>query len=223
MFLKPGIATPLRPLHNFDPIGPRTAIRVSITSRASATRERRKDRLGDGGDPGGLRVVFEVPRPSAPLELRCVLRAGTETLSETWSYQLQPRGEKWYAIPWNALHMERNADGTDLKQIVLDVNKETLERAPAFTRDRWPDTRDNQWTRDTQKYWSDTTITASVKSKLAREKASTLTKVNVDTRQGVVELNGTVDNNAMKQRAADLAQQVDGVRRVVNNLKVQGS
>jgi hypothetical protein len=50
-----------------------------------------------------------------------------------------------------------------------------------------------------------------------------LTPVNVDTRQGVVELNGTVDTNAAKLRATELAQQVDGVRRVVNNLKVQGS
>jgi hyperosmotically inducible protein len=71
------------------------------------------------------------------------------------------------------------------------------------------------------KYWSDPTITMAVKSRLAKEKAGTLTKVNVDTRQGIVELSGTVDNNAMKQRAGDLAQQVDGVRRVVNNLKVQ--
>lgn len=131
-------------------------------------------------------------------------------------------GEKWYAIPWDALHIQRDADGMNVKQVVLDVSKETLERAPSFAQDRWPDTRNNQWSRDTQKYWSDTTITMAVKSKLAKEKASTLTKVNVDTRQGIVELNGTVDSNAMKQRAGDLAQQVDGVRRVVNNLKVQG-
>jgi len=111
----------------------------------------------------------------------------------------------------------------NVKRIVLDVTKETLERAPSFTQDRWPDTRDPQWTRDTQKYWTDPTITMAVKSRLAKEKAGTLTKVNVDTRQGIVELNGTVDSSAMKQRAGDLAQQVDGVRRVVNNLKIQGS
>jgi hypothetical protein len=131
-------------------------------------------------------------------------------------------GEKWYAIPWNAMHIERDREGMDVKRIVLDVTKETLERAPSFARDRWPDTRDNQWTRDTQKYWSDTSITMAVKSKLAKEKAGTLTKINVDTRQGVVELNGTVDSAVMKQRATEVSRQVDGVRRVVNNLKVQG-
>jgi hyperosmotically inducible protein len=61
-----------------------------------------------------------------------------------------------------------------------------------------------------------------VKAKLAREKAATLAKVNVDTKQGVVELKGTVDSNATKERATELARQVDGVRRVVNNLKVEG-
>jgi hypothetical protein len=132
-------------------------------------------------------------------------------------------GEKWYAIPWKTLHIERDADSMNVKQVVLDVTKETLERAPGFAQDRWPDTRNNQWSRETQTYWTDPTITMSVKSKLAKEKASTLTKVNVDTRQGVVELNGTVDTNAAKLRATELAQQVDGVRRVVNNLKVQGS
>jgi osmotically-inducible protein OsmY len=38
-----------------------------------------------------------------------------------------------------------------------------------------------------------------------------------------VSLSGTVDSEAMKQRAATLAQQVDGVTRVVNNLQVQAS
>jgi superoxide dismutase, Fe-Mn family len=33
---------------------------------------------------------------------------------------------------------------------------------------------------------------------------------------------GTVDSERTKQRATELARQVEGVRRVVNNLKVQG-
>jgi len=65
-------------------------------------------------------------------------------------------------------------------------------------------------------------ITASVKTKLATEKAATLLKVNVDTNQGVVQLNGSVDSERTKLRASELARQVDGVRKVVNNLKVQG-
>ena len=66
----------------------------------------------------------------------------------------------------------------------------------------------------------DVSITAAVKTKLAEEKVSTLTKIDVDTNLGVVTLNGTVDSEAMKQRAADVARRVSGVKNVVNNLKV---
>jgi hyperosmotically inducible protein len=65
-------------------------------------------------------------------------------------------------------------------------------------------------------------ITAAVKSKLAAEKVSTLTRIDVDTNQGTVYLNGTVESADMKTRAADLARQVSGVKDVVNNLKVGG-
>jgi hyperosmotically inducible protein len=67
----------------------------------------------------------------------------------------------------------------------------------------------------------DASITAAVKTKLAGEKISTLTKIDVDTNRGTVYLNGNVDNEAMRMRAAELARQVKGVREVVNNLKVR--
>lgn len=69
----------------------------------------------------------------------------------------------------------------------------------------------------------DASITAAVKAKLAGEKATTLTRIDVDTSRGVVYLTGIVENAAMKNRAAELARQVQGVRDVVNNLKVQSS
>jgi osmotically-inducible protein OsmY len=67
----------------------------------------------------------------------------------------------------------------------------------------------------------DAGITTAVKAKLAGEKAATLTRIDVDTNQGVVALNGVVDTSATKQRAEELARQVNGVRSVVNNLQVQ--
>ncbi len=40
---------------------------------------------------GGWRVFFELkPNGEAPVELRCFLKAGSETLTETWSYQWHP-------------------------------------------------------------------------------------------------------------------------------------
>jgi hypothetical protein len=145
-------------------------------------------------------------------------------------------GEKYFAVPWTAMRFDR--DGKDVDAVVLDVTKEQLEKAPSFTRDTWPDTRDPKWRENARRGWptastrtdaprasstsSDSTITAKVKAKLATEKVSSLMKVDVDTRQGVVELNGTVDSEKTRMRATDLARQVDGVREVVNNLKVGG-
>jgi hyperosmotically inducible protein len=66
----------------------------------------------------------------------------------------------------------------------------------------------------------DRTIHASVKSKLVAEKASNLTKVDVDVSNGTVYLTGAVDSAEQKTRAEQLAQSVKGVKSVVNNLQV---
>jgi hyperosmotically inducible protein len=68
----------------------------------------------------------------------------------------------------------------------------------------------------------DATISASVKAKLVADKASNLTRVDVDTTNSVVALNGVVESAEQKRRAEELAMQVGGVRRVDNNLQVQG-
>jgi hyperosmotically inducible periplasmic protein len=67
----------------------------------------------------------------------------------------------------------------------------------------------------------DATITASVKAKLVGDRASNLTRVDVDTNNGTVYLNGTVDSAEQKSRAEQLARQAAGVKSVVNNLQVQ--
>jgi len=67
----------------------------------------------------------------------------------------------------------------------------------------------------------DASITASVKAKLVGEKASNLTRVDVDTNNGTVYLNGTVESAEQKSKAEQLAWQASGVKTVVNNLQVQ--
>jgi hyperosmotically inducible protein len=67
----------------------------------------------------------------------------------------------------------------------------------------------------------DSTITASVKTKLATEKLSTLTRVEVDTIRGVVSLNGMAETAEQRARVESLARQVDGVKGIRNNLQVQ--
>jgi hyperosmotically inducible protein len=67
----------------------------------------------------------------------------------------------------------------------------------------------------------DATITATVKSKLVADKVSNLTRVDVDTNNATVYLNGTVESPEQKARAEQLAWQAKGVKSVVNNLQVQ--
>jgi hyperosmotically inducible protein len=69
----------------------------------------------------------------------------------------------------------------------------------------------------------DATITAAVNAALVTDKPSFFTRIDVDTNNGVVSLNGTVENPEQRARAEQLASRVDGVRRVVNNLQVKSA
>jgi hyperosmotically inducible periplasmic protein len=67
----------------------------------------------------------------------------------------------------------------------------------------------------------DTTITTTVKTKLAAEKGTTLTRIQVDTDRGVVQLSGVVDSAAEKSRAEQITRGVGGVKAVKNSLQVK--
>jgi hyperosmotically inducible periplasmic protein len=67
----------------------------------------------------------------------------------------------------------------------------------------------------------DTTITSTVKTRLAAEKGTTLTRIQVDTDRGVVQLSGVVENAAERARAEQIARGVGGVKGVRNNLQVK--
>lgn len=71
-------------------------------------------------------------------------------------------------------------------------------------------------------YVDDSTITASVKAKLVADKVANLTRIDVDTTNRVVSLNGVVESPEQKARAEQLVMEVNGVRRIDNNLQIQG-
>jgi osmotically-inducible protein OsmY len=68
----------------------------------------------------------------------------------------------------------------------------------------------------------DANLTASVKATLVADKVTNLTRVDVDTDNGVVYLNGSVESVQQRNRVEQLARRVDGVKTVVNNLQVTG-
>jgi hyperosmotically inducible protein len=66
----------------------------------------------------------------------------------------------------------------------------------------------------------DSSLTAKVKTALARDSATSVYKVDVETFRGDVQLNGFVDTAEAKSRAGTVAKSVEGVKSVSNNLKV---
>jgi len=67
----------------------------------------------------------------------------------------------------------------------------------------------------------DSTITAKVKSALAADSETNSFQINVETRNGVVQLAGFVDHAAGKAAATRVASGVSGVRRVENRISVK--
>ena len=69
-------------------------------------------------------------------------------------------------------------------------------------------------------YVDDATITARVKTKFAEDKTVAATRISVETLKGVVQLSGFATSEAERQRAAQLAATVPGVKSVQNAVKV---
>jgi Predicted periplasmic or secreted lipoprotein len=71
---------------------------------------------------------------------------------------------------------------------------------------------------DTRVVLNDAAITASIKADLLRDPDLSVLKIDVDTHDGVVTLNGLAANDAARTRAERMAQSVKGVREVRNHL-----
>jgi len=77
-------------------------------------------------------------------------------------------------------------------------------------------------TQTTGHYIDDTAITTSVKTHLATDgPLKTMTQISVKTVENTVYLTGVAPTLQAKNRAEEIARQVDGVQRVVNNITVQ--
>lgn len=68
----------------------------------------------------------------------------------------------------------------------------------------------------------DGSITAAIKTSFARDDLVDASNIDVDTQDGHVTLNGTVKNEAEKERALALAQKAAGVKSVKSNLTIKG-
>lgn len=70
-------------------------------------------------------------------------------------------------------------------------------------------------------YVDDSTITARVKKRFAEDKAVAASRIQVETLKGVVQLSGFATTEAERQRAAQIAATVPGVKQVENGVTVR--
>jgi surface antigen len=56
--------------------------------------------------------------------------------------------DKLFAVPWSALKLD-----TANKRFLLDVEKKSLESAPGFDKDDWPDMADPTWQNTINSYY----------------------------------------------------------------------
>ena len=74
---------------------------------------------------------------------------------------------------------------------------------------------------ETKRTVSDAAITASVKTDLLKDPDLSVLKIDVDTKDGVVVLNGMANTSDGKARAEKIASAIKGVREVRNHLSVK--
>lgn len=67
----------------------------------------------------------------------------------------------------------------------------------------------------------DSTITAKIKASYAGDPDVSAMQVGVETYKGVVQLSGFVNNDYARTKAGKLAKQVNGVKRVENNILIK--
>lgn len=80
------------------------------------------------------------------------------------------------------------------------------------------DTRVSGLPERTQAAVNDTAITTAIKAGFLKDPGLSVLKIDVDTKDGVVVLNGVAEDAAARDRATRIAQGVKGVREVRNHL-----
>ena len=73
-----------------------------------------------------------------------------------------------------------------------------------------------------QRAVANASLTSKIKTKMALDDTIEAFEIDVDTDGGAVTLSGTVDTEAQRARALQLARETDGVTTVVDRLRVAG-
>jgi sporulation protein YlmC with PRC-barrel domain len=154
-------------------------------------------------------------------------------------------GNRLIAIPWKRLRQQG-----DHKGFILNIDKETLEHAPSFDKEHWPDMSLPEWRDRIETYFAyspaeepqmpegvefiesgmisisveqareEEGIARRVEFELDAAKAFDMNMIQITARGGNITLEGKVASRAEFILANNIVRTVEGVRTVNNNLKV---
>jgi hyperosmotically inducible periplasmic protein len=104
-------------------------------------------------------------------------------------------------------------------------NREAVRDQADKAEDKLPSAQERAKNRETvSRGTSNAALTTKVKTALASDVGMrTMTNIDVDSNQGVVTLKGKVDTAEAKKKAEAIAKQVDGVKSVKNQLRVEAA
>ena len=98
---------------------------------------------------------------------------------------------------------------SDVKQAGAELQKATIS------------TTNDARSTDTGRVLSDSAITASIKTDYLKDPDLSVLKIDVDTRDGIVTINGLAETEDGRKRAGQLAWAIKGVKEVRNHLTVK--
>jgi sporulation protein YlmC with PRC-barrel domain len=128
-------------------------------------------------------------------------------------------GEKYFAIPWEALTSKAGDKG----DFILNVDKEKLQNAPSFDKNNWPNMADRNWAQQVYAYYGVTphwerTATRSAASTGAQGMAGgptiTATVKNIDQSANRLTMQTADDQTIEMQAPAALLNQLQAGDRV---------
>lgn len=188
------------------------ATSIGLSLPASADR-------GDNGAKGPVAKAYS----SAKGEVSDAYIAGRLVTAYTLSEHLSP-----FDIDIEVSDGAVDLAGTVSSAIERDLAVEIAKGIPAVSKVRSelkvrPDAQRQAQAQDAgfARSFNDATLTARVKSRLILNQNTGGLAINVDTDDQVVTLNGKVDTDTEAALAEEIAQNTDGVDRVINQLEVR--
>lgn len=173
--------------------------------------------LKDAWLDGKLEIAYTLNRHLNPFEIDTRVRNGVAYLTGEVDSDIERDLAREIALSIDGITaVEANLFLDD------DVIEEAAERAEELAEEVEEEDLERSASSLIQKV-DDATTTASVKSRLALNGNVEAHEINVDTRNDIVTLRGTVDSEAEKQLAEMIAMNTGDVREVRNELEVDNS